>query len=125
MALKTAIVISSAMKKQVRNFSTESPFKFSHPIRNDWKGSGVAKDQKSLLFSPLKIRNLTLKNRIVVSPMCMVSITNSRICIINLIKYSSVDGFFNDWHLAHLGRLAVGINYHFSFHLFSQKAALR
>lgn len=47
----------------------------------------------SLLFSPLQILNVTLKNRIVVSPMC---------------QYSSVDGFANDWHLVHLGSRAVG-----------------
>ncbi|MEG9326486.1 NADPH dehydrogenase NamA [Salinimicrobium catena] len=45
------------------------------------------------LFSPLKIRKLTLKNRIAVSPMCM---------------YSSKDGFANNWHLVHLGSRAVG-----------------
>jgi 2,4-dienoyl-CoA reductase-like NADH-dependent reductase (Old Yellow Enzyme family) len=45
------------------------------------------------LFSPLKIRGLTLKNRIAVSPMC---------------QYSSVDGFASDWHLVHLGSRAVG-----------------
>ena len=45
------------------------------------------------LFSELKIRALTLRNRIVVSPMC---------------EYSSVDGFANDWHLVHLGSRAVG-----------------
>jgi 2,4-dienoyl-CoA reductase-like NADH-dependent reductase (Old Yellow Enzyme family) len=45
------------------------------------------------LFSPLKIRSIELKNRIVVSPMC---------------EYSSVDGFANDWHLVHLGSRAVG-----------------
>src|SRR6478609_279392 len=45
------------------------------------------------LFSPLTIRGITLKNRIMVSPMCM---------------YSSVDGFANDWHLVHLGARAVG-----------------
>jgi 2,4-dienoyl-CoA reductase-like NADH-dependent reductase (Old Yellow Enzyme family) len=45
------------------------------------------------LFSPLKIRDITLKNRIVVSPMC---------------QYSSEDGFANDWHLVHLGSRAVG-----------------
>lgn len=45
------------------------------------------------LFEPLPIRSLTLKNRIVVSPMC---------------QYSSVDGFANDWHLVHLGSRAVG-----------------
>jgi 2,4-dienoyl-CoA reductase-like NADH-dependent reductase (Old Yellow Enzyme family) len=47
----------------------------------------------ALLFEPLTIRNLTLKNRIVVSPMC---------------EYSSKDGFANDWHLVHLGSRAVG-----------------
>ena len=45
------------------------------------------------LFSPLKIKNIEFKNRIVVSPMC---------------EYSSEDGFANDWHLVHLGGFAVG-----------------
>ncbi|MFI5161635.1 MAG: NADPH dehydrogenase NamA [Sphingobacteriales bacterium] len=45
------------------------------------------------LFSPLKIKNIELKSRIVVSPMC---------------EYSSEDGFANDWHLVHLGGFAVG-----------------
>jgi len=47
----------------------------------------------SALFEPLTLRGLTLKNRIVVSPMC---------------QYSSVDGFASDWHLVHLGSRAVG-----------------
>ncbi|WP_426668615.1 NADPH dehydrogenase NamA [Mucilaginibacter sp. McL0603] len=45
------------------------------------------------LFSPLKIKNIELRNRIAVSPMC---------------EYSSTDGFANDWHLVHLGSRAVG-----------------
>jgi 2,4-dienoyl-CoA reductase-like NADH-dependent reductase (Old Yellow Enzyme family) len=45
------------------------------------------------LFSPLTLRGITLKNRIVVSPMC---------------EYSSIDGFADDWHLVHLGSRAVG-----------------
>ena len=45
------------------------------------------------LFEPLTVRGITLKNRIVVSPMC---------------EYSSIDGFANDWHLVHLGSRAVG-----------------
>ena len=45
------------------------------------------------LFTPLKIRSIELKNRIIVSPMC---------------QYSSEDGFANDWHLVHLGSRAVG-----------------
>ncbi len=45
------------------------------------------------LFSPLRLREAELRNRIVVSPMC---------------QYSSDDGFANDWHLVHLGSRAVG-----------------
>jgi len=47
----------------------------------------------SALFSTLKIRNIELKNRIAVSPMC---------------QYSSVNGMPVDWHLVHLGSRAVG-----------------
>jgi 2,4-dienoyl-CoA reductase-like NADH-dependent reductase (Old Yellow Enzyme family) len=45
------------------------------------------------LFSPLQIKSITLKNRIVISPMC---------------QYSATDGFANDWHLVHLGSRASG-----------------
>lgn len=45
------------------------------------------------LFSALKQRGVTLRNRIVVSPMC---------------QYSSEDGFANDWHLVHLTTRALG-----------------
>ena len=45
------------------------------------------------LFSTIKLRDLGLRNRIAVSPMC---------------EYSSEDGFANDWHLVHLGSRAVG-----------------
>jgi len=47
----------------------------------------------SKLFSPIAIKGVTLKNRIIVSPMC---------------QYSAVDGFASDWHLVHLGSFAVG-----------------
>lgn len=45
------------------------------------------------LFSELRIKDVTLRNRIGVSPMC---------------QYSSEDGVANDWHLVHLGSRAVG-----------------
>lgn len=45
------------------------------------------------LFSRLALREVTLRNRVVVSPMC---------------QYSSEDGFADDWHLVHLGALATG-----------------
>ncbi len=47
----------------------------------------------SVLFSPLSIKSVTIKNRIAISPMC---------------QYSAIDGFPNDWHLVHLGSRAVG-----------------
>jgi NADPH2 dehydrogenase len=45
----------------------------------------------SSLFSPFRLADLDLPNRIVVSPMC---------------QYSADDGSANDWHLGHLGMLA-------------------
>src|SRR6267154_1531831 len=45
----------------------------------------------SALFSPIRLAELELPNRIVVSPMC---------------QYSADDGVASDWHLNHLGMLA-------------------
>jgi 2,4-dienoyl-CoA reductase-like NADH-dependent reductase (Old Yellow Enzyme family) len=45
------------------------------------------------LFSPFRIREIELKNRIVVSPMC---------------EYSAIDGHPQTWHMVHLGSRAVG-----------------
>jgi 2,4-dienoyl-CoA reductase-like NADH-dependent reductase (Old Yellow Enzyme family) len=45
------------------------------------------------LFTPLRLRGIELKNRIVVSPMC---------------EYSAKDGHPTNWHLVHLGSRAVG-----------------
>lgn len=47
----------------------------------------------SKLFSPLILRDVTFRNRLVISPMC---------------QYSSVEGFATHWHLVHLGSRAVG-----------------
>lgn len=49
----------------------------------------------SKLFTPIKIRNLEIKNRLWVSPMCMYSCENK-------------DGVVGDWHLVHLGSRAIG-----------------
>ena len=46
----------------------------------------------SQLFSPLTLGALRLKNRIVIAPMC---------------QYSASDGHADDWHLQHLGNLAM------------------
>lgn len=47
----------------------------------------------SKLFSSLRVKDVTFRNRIAISPMC---------------TYSAVDGFANDWHLVHLGSRATG-----------------
>ncbi|MDS1138813.1 NADH:flavin oxidoreductase/NADH oxidase [Pusillimonas sp. SM2304] len=47
----------------------------------------------SLLFSPFRIRDITLKNRVGVAPMC---------------QYSATDGIAGPWHVVHLGSRAVG-----------------
>src|SRR6202043_1764476 len=46
----------------------------------------------SALFTPLRVGTLALSNRIVIAPMC---------------QYSAVEGCMNDWHLIHLGQLAL------------------
>lgn len=47
----------------------------------------------SILLSPLTIKNVTLRNRIAMSPMC---------------QYSAEDGFANDFHMVHYGSRAAG-----------------
>ena len=44
------------------------------------------------LFQPIRVRGMTLANRIVIAPMC---------------QYSAEHGCMNDWHLIHLGQLAL------------------
>ena len=67
---------------------------------HDLAGAGCATqvdhdrtDPDTDLLSPLKIRGVTLRNRIAVSPMC---------------QYCSENGMADDWHLVHLGSRAVG-----------------
>ena len=48
---------------------------------------------RSQLFSPLDIRGVTVRNRIVASPMC---------------QYSATDGLAGDWHLVNLAKFAIG-----------------
>jgi len=46
-----------------------------------------------LLFTPLTLREITIPNRVMVSPMA---------------QYSAVDGFITDWHFAHFAKFAMG-----------------
>lgn len=53
----------------------------------------LRRDPSPHLFRPLSLRQIKLRNRIALSPMC---------------QYSGVDGMPNDWHFAHLAARAVG-----------------
>ena len=55
--------------------------------------SGLSPTGQPQLFTPLRLRDVTLRNRIGMAPMC---------------QYSSRDGFANDWHLVHYGSRAAG-----------------
>src|SRR4051794_4097136 len=60
---------------------------------NRFRGGSRMAQLRSLLFSPLTMRAVTLRNRIAVSPMCL---------------YSAANGVANDWHFVHYGKLATG-----------------
>ncbi len=45
------------------------------------------------MFTPFRLKGMTLPNRVAVSPMCM---------------YSATDGTVDDFHLVHLGSRAIG-----------------
>jgi 2,4-dienoyl-CoA reductase-like NADH-dependent reductase (Old Yellow Enzyme family) len=53
----------------------------------------LQRDPQPHLFRPLALRSITVRNRIMMSPMC---------------QYSAEDGLTNDWHFAHLAARAVG-----------------
>lgn len=54
--------------------------------------AATAAPRTSALFQPLKLRGLTLPNRLVISPMC---------------QYSAVDGCATDWHLLHFASMMM------------------
>ncbi len=67
-------------------------------VRDDFAlSAGVTRDRSfdapPPAYVPLRLRDLTLRNRIVVSPMC---------------QYQALEGVPGDWHLVHLGSLALG-----------------
>ena len=77
------------------NLSGELPIKNSLHTAHGCP-SGVDHDREVPdidLLSPLSIRGVTFRNRIVMSPMC---------------QYSADDGLANDWHLVHIGSRAAG-----------------
>lgn len=60
------------------------------PLQDPPAGTAFIVDGKPVpkLFQPLKLRGVTLPNRIMLSPLC---------------QYSAPDGHMTDWHLTHLG----------------------
>jgi len=58
---------------------------------NDWFAG--EENAPPPMFTPFRLRDMELANRVMVSPMCM---------------YSADDGTVNDWHLVHLGSRAIG-----------------
>jgi 2,4-dienoyl-CoA reductase-like NADH-dependent reductase (Old Yellow Enzyme family) len=68
-----------------------SPFSYGCSLQSgNFQGVFMA---SPLLFEPFKLRSITLRNRIGVSPMC---------------QYSCDNGLIGDWHFVHLGSRAVG-----------------
>lgn len=57
------------------------------------EGAAAAAPAAPLLMTPLKLRDLELKGRVMISPMC---------------TYSAHEGVMDDFHLVHLGRFAMG-----------------
>lgn len=53
----------------------------------------LVRDRNPFLFRPIDLRSVTVRNRIMLSPMC---------------QYSATDGLVNRWHLVHLGARAAG-----------------
>ncbi|KAF2485537.1 hypothetical protein BDY17DRAFT_293808 [Neohortaea acidophila] len=66
---------------------------FFTPAQNPPAGTAFAKDGETVpkLFKPLKIRGMTMQNRIMLSPLC---------------QYSAEDGHYTPWHAAHIGGIA-------------------
>ena len=75
--------------KAAENVSFFTPAQVPAPgTASEYQPSGK---QIPKLFTPIKIRGITMQNRIWVSPMC---------------QYSAHEGFHTPWHVAHYGSLA-------------------
>ncbi len=66
---------------------------FAETVRDKGHTEVSANDPPPPMFTPFRLRGMTLQNRVVVSPMC---------------QYSADDGTVNNWHMVHLGGFAVG-----------------
>lgn len=84
--------ITEEIHEENHNVNRAAPgVQYFTPLQDPAAGTAFVKDDlKSIpkLFTPLKLRGLTLPNRIMLSPLC---------------QYSAQDGHMTDWHLTHLG----------------------
>lgn len=82
------LILVRAAEASGRSAAAMLPGRNAHPIAFllEIRMSGP------VLFTPLPVGGLALRNRIVIAPMC---------------QYSAVDGCMTDWHLIHLGQLAL------------------
>ncbi|MGR8949827.1 MAG: bifunctional salicylyl-CoA 5-hydroxylase/oxidoreductase [Gammaproteobacteria bacterium] len=62
-------------------------------IKAQRKAGYTVADHTPPMFAPFKLRDMTLTNRVVMSPMA---------------QYSATDGLPNDWHLVHYGSRGIG-----------------
>src|SRR4051812_33399380 len=72
--------------------SRQSGYVCGRPGRDDRCRTHGVERHMSKLFEPFAIGNLQLENRITIAPMC---------------QYSAIEGDATDWHLIHLGHLAL------------------
>ncbi|KAK9418478.1 hypothetical protein SUNI508_07966 [Seiridium unicorne] len=79
------------MTKSLENVPAANTPYFT-PAQDPPAGTALHPETAPTLFKPLKIRDLTLQNRFVVSPMC---------------QYSAQDGHHTDWHFAHLAQFVI------------------
>eukprot|EP01116_Phalansterium_solitarium_P001353 TRINITY_DN11154_c0_g1_i1.p1 TRINITY_DN11154_c0_g1~~TRINITY_DN11154_c0_g1_i1.p1 ORF type:complete len:426 (-),score=87.13 TRINITY_DN11154_c0_g1_i1:214-1434(-) len=85
---------SSVLLRQSPKMSFVFPWQGKTGRSEGTPGKATSKNEKiPALFQPLKLRGVELKNRVALSPLC---------------QYSSTDGNWTDYHLAHLGSFARG-----------------
>jgi anthraniloyl-CoA monooxygenase len=80
------------LRLRAPDFVAEVDRSFARQVRA--RGFDVDVERPAVpMFQPLRLREMTVANRVVVSPMCM---------------YSAVDGMPTDWHFVHYGSRAIG-----------------
>lgn len=81
------------LKQRDRDFVARLDRWFASKAANQSGVNVPAEPPPPPMFTPFRLRDMLLANRVVVSPMC---------------QYSAADGMPDDWHLVHLGSRAVG-----------------